>query len=123
MTTPIAADLAEQQRRFADAVRLQADPQDVLAAPVEPGLSVYRHAYSARLLAALNDNYTVLARAMGDPFETARAWRGLGDCAARGDNDAEAIRCWGKALAAYGKLGNPQADRLAGRISELRRAR
>lgn len=66
MTTLIAADLAEQQRRFADAVRLQADPQDVLAAPVEPGLSVYRHAYSARLLAALNDNYTVLARAMGD---------------------------------------------------------
>lgn len=64
-----------------------------------------------------------LARAMGDPFETARAWRGLGDCAARGDNDAEAIRCWGKALAAYGKLGNPQADRLAGRIAELRRAR
>lgn len=58
--------LADQQRRFADAVRLQADPRGVLAAPVEPGLSAYRHAYTARLLAALNDNYTVLARAMGD---------------------------------------------------------
>ncbi|MEO3690692.1 HvfC/BufC N-terminal domain-containing protein [Roseateles paludis] len=58
--------LADQQRRLADAVRLQLDPQGVLAAPVEPGLAVYRNAYSARLLAALNDNYTVLARAMGD---------------------------------------------------------
>ncbi len=58
--------LADQQRRLADAVRLQLDPQGVLAEPVEPGLAVYRNAYSARLLAALNDNYTVLARAMGD---------------------------------------------------------
>ena len=58
--------LADQQRRLADAVRLQHDPQGVLAVPVEPGLAVYRNAYSARLLAALNDNYTVLARAMGD---------------------------------------------------------
>ena len=65
MTTLIAADLAEQQRRFADAVRLQTDPQTCWP-PRWPGLSVYRHAYSARLLAALNDNYTVLARAMGD---------------------------------------------------------
>jgi hypothetical protein len=58
--------LAEQQRRLADAVRVAADPQGVLAAPVEPGLSVYRHAYTARLLSALTDNYTVLARALGD---------------------------------------------------------
>lgn len=62
----MSALLAEQQRLLADAVRLQAAPQGVLAAPVEPGLAVYRNAYSARLLAALNDNYTVLARAMGD---------------------------------------------------------
>lgn len=58
--------LAQQQRLFAQAVRQQADPAGVLAAPVEPGLSVYRHAYKARLVEALTDNYTVLARALGD---------------------------------------------------------
>jgi hypothetical protein len=31
-----------------------------------PGLEVYRHAYAARLVAALRDNYEVLHRAMGD---------------------------------------------------------
>jgi hypothetical protein len=58
--------LAEQQRRFADAIRLRADPAGVLATPLEPGLTVYRHAYRARLVEALTDNYTVLARAFGD---------------------------------------------------------
>lgn len=58
--------LAAQQRQFAEAIRVQADPAGVLAEPVEPGLSVYRHAYKARLVEALTDNYTVLARALGD---------------------------------------------------------
>lgn len=58
--------LAQQQRRLAAAIRDGADPGDLLAGDSAVGLQVYRHAYRARLAEALADNYTVLARALGD---------------------------------------------------------
>ncbi|PZP33481.1 MAG: DUF2063 domain-containing protein [Roseateles depolymerans] len=63
----MSAGLHEQQRRLAAAIRDGAEPGDgLLAGDWAAGLAVYRHAYRARLLAALRDNYTVLARALGD---------------------------------------------------------
>ncbi|WP_457322355.1 HvfC/BufC family peptide modification chaperone [Roseateles sp. P5_E11] len=56
----------QQQRRLAAAIRDGADAADLLAGDHATGLEVYRHAYRARLVAALTDNYTVLARALGD---------------------------------------------------------
>lgn len=68
--------VAEQQRRLAAAIRDEADAADLLAGDFATGLAVYRHAYRARLAEALADNYTVLARALGDDgFDTlARAY-------------------------------------------------
>lgn len=57
---------ATQQRRLAAAIRDGADARGLLAGDFAAGLAVYRHAYRARLVAALADNYTVLARALGD---------------------------------------------------------
>lgn len=54
------------QQRLAAAIRDGADADGLLAGDFGIGLAVYRHAYLARLVAALVDNYTVLARAMGD---------------------------------------------------------
>lgn len=54
------------QRQLAAAIRDGADPAGLLAGDFALGLEVYRHAYRARLAAALADNYTVLARALGD---------------------------------------------------------
>ncbi len=56
----------EQQRRLAAAIRDEADAAGLLAGEFATGLAVYRHAYRARLAEALADNYTVLARALGD---------------------------------------------------------
>ncbi len=56
----------EQQRRLAAAIRDEADAAGLLAGDFTTGLAVYRHAYRARLAEALADNYTVLARALGD---------------------------------------------------------
>lgn len=55
-----------QQLELAAAIRDGADPAGLLAGDYATGLEVYRHAYRARLAEALADNYTVLARALGD---------------------------------------------------------
>ncbi|CAM3704158.1 DNA-binding domain-containing protein [Roseateles saccharophilus] len=55
-----------QQRQLAAAIRDGDDAPGLLAGDYATGLEVYRHAYRARLAAALADNYTVLARALGD---------------------------------------------------------
>lgn len=55
-----------QQLDLAAAIRDGADPAGLLAGDFATGLEVYRHAYRARLAEALADNYTVLARALGD---------------------------------------------------------
>lgn len=68
--------LAAQQQQLAAAIRDGADAGGLLAGDHALGLEVYRHAYRARLAEALADNYTVLARALGDEgFEAlARAY-------------------------------------------------
>lgn len=58
--------LAAQQQALAAAIRDGAEPAGLLAGDWATGLAVYRHAYRARLAEALADNYTVLARALGD---------------------------------------------------------
>lgn len=57
---------ADLQQRLAAAIRDGADATGLLAGDFTLGLQAYRHAYRARLVAALNDNFTVLARALGD---------------------------------------------------------
>jgi hypothetical protein len=59
-------NVTEQQRQLAAAIRDGVDATGLLAGDFALGLDVYRHAYRARLVAALTDNYTVLARALGD---------------------------------------------------------
>lgn len=56
----------QQQQQLAAAIRDGGDATGLLAGDFALGLDVYRHAYRARLVAALADNYTVLARALGD---------------------------------------------------------
>lgn len=56
----------QQQQQLAAAIRDGADAHGLLAGDFATGLEVYRHAYRARLVEALADNYTVLARALGD---------------------------------------------------------
>jgi hypothetical protein len=56
----------QQQRQLAAAIRDGVEPAGLLAGDYATGLAVYRHAYRARLAEALADNYTVLARALGD---------------------------------------------------------
>jgi hypothetical protein len=58
--------VTHQQQRLAAAIRDGEDAAGLLAGNYATGLEVYRHAYRARLVAALADNYTVLARALGD---------------------------------------------------------
>lgn len=59
--------MQDQQLALAAAIRDGADANGLLAGDPAIGLEVYRHAYRSRLVAALADNYTVLARALGDP--------------------------------------------------------
>ena len=54
------------QQQLAAAIRDGGDAATLLAGDFATGLEVYRHAYRARLIAALADNFTVLARALGD---------------------------------------------------------
>ncbi len=56
----------QQQRQLAAAIRDGVEPAGLLAGDYATGLAAYRHAYRARLAEALADNYTVLARALGD---------------------------------------------------------
>ena len=64
-------NVAQQQQQLAAAIRDGGDVSGLLAGDFATGLEVYRHAYRARLTEALADNYTVLARALGDEaFET-----------------------------------------------------
>lgn len=57
---------AALQHCLAAAIRDGADATGLLAGDFALGLQAYRHAYRARLVAALTDNFTVLARALGD---------------------------------------------------------
>lgn len=87
----------ELQRRLAAAIRDGAEADGLLAGDFAAGLAVYRHAYRSRLVAALADNYTVLARALGDA-----AFEALG----RAYLDARPSRCpsirwFGHALADF----------------------
>ncbi len=61
------------------------------------GLEVYRHAYTARLIAALRDNYLVLHRVMGDEAFDALALRYLQAHPSR----TPSIRWFGHALADF----------------------
>lgn len=56
----------QQQQQLAAAIRDGGDATGLLVGDFALGLDVYRHAYRARLAEALADNYTVLARALGD---------------------------------------------------------
>lgn len=58
--------VTQQQLQLAAAIRDGADPAGLLAGDYALGLQAYRHAYRARLVDALTDNFTVLARALGD---------------------------------------------------------
>lgn len=60
------SDVRQQQQQLAAAIRDGSDPGHLLAGDFTTGLEVYRHAYRERLAEALADNYTVLARALGD---------------------------------------------------------
>ncbi len=57
--------LAQQQRQLRAAI-VEGVPAPGLLRGHAPWLRIYQHAYTARLLAALRDNYGVLPRAMGD---------------------------------------------------------
>jgi len=68
--------LRHQQRAFAAAITAGAPVDGLLADSPDgapPLISAYRHAYAARLTEALQDNFEILARAMGDEAFTALA--------------------------------------------------
>lgn len=88
---------AQLQQRLAAAIRDGADATGLLAGDYALGLEAYRHAYRARLVAALTDNFTVLARALGDDaFEAL----GLAYLAAR-PSQQPSIRWFGDGLADF----------------------
>lgn len=86
-----------QQAQLAAAIRGGGEADGLLAGDFATGLEVYRHAYRARLVAALTDNYTVLARALGD-----EAFDALGQAyiAAR-PSQQPSIRWFGAGLADF----------------------
>jgi len=59
-------NLQAQQQALQQAILGRNLPPQLLTQGSEPRLAVYAHAYRARLLGALRDNYEVLAMAMGD---------------------------------------------------------
>ncbi|HLO94036.1 MAG TPA: DNA-binding domain-containing protein [Burkholderiaceae bacterium] len=67
MSAP-ATSLLDTQRRMQALLLAEAPGETggLLDAASARGLAVYRHAYRARLIAALRDNYPVLAQVMGD---------------------------------------------------------
>jgi len=89
--------VAQQQHQLAAAIRDDGDAAGLLAGDFALGLEVYRHAYRARLAAALADNYTVLARALGDEAFDALAQAYI---AARPSRHPS-IRWFGHELAAF----------------------
>lgn len=87
----------QQQHLLAAAIRDGADATGLLAGDPALGLEVYRHAYRARLVAALTDNYTVLARALGD-----EAFEALGQAyLAAQPSQHPSIRWFGHELAGF----------------------
>ena len=64
--TEMCLAIQQQQQALQRAVCDAVDPDGLLMAPAALGLAIYREAYTARLAAALRDNYLVLHRAMGD---------------------------------------------------------
>lgn len=90
-------NLQAQQQALAAAIRDGVDAPGLLAGDFATGLAVYRHAYRARLVAALADNYTVLARALGDAGFAALGHAYL---AAR-PSQRPSIRWFGDALAGF----------------------
>lgn len=88
---------ADLQSHLAAAIRDGADATGLLAGDFALGLEVYRHAYRARLAAALADNFTVLARALGDEAFEALAQAYLG---AR-PSQQPSIRWFGDGLADF----------------------
>lgn len=89
--------VVQQQRQLAAAIRDEADATSLLKGDHALGLAVYRHAYRARLVAALTDNYTVLARALGDDAFDALAQAYL----AAHPSQHPSIRWFGDELAAF----------------------
>lgn len=86
-----------QQQQLAAAIRDGGDASGLLDGDFATGLEVYRHAYRARLIAALTDNYTVLARALGD-----EAFDALGQAyVAAQPSQHPSIRWFGHALADF----------------------
>ncbi|MDR7269841.1 hypothetical protein J2X20_002470 [Pelomonas saccharophila] len=89
--------VTQQQRQLAAAIRDGGDATGLLAGDHAIGLEVYRHAYRARLVAALTDNYTVLARALGD-----EAFEALGQAyLAATPSQHPSIRWFGHELAGF----------------------
>ncbi|MCV2353108.1 putative DNA-binding domain-containing protein [Paucibacter sp. B2R-40] len=104
----MSAALKIQQQAMQEAVCARADPTEPEALLQEPatGLAIYREAYSARLLAALRDNFTVLQRALGDADFDAL---GLAYIQARPSRQPS-IRWFGADLAAF--MADQYADQL-----------
>lgn len=102
MSAPSAQPtLADTQRRL-QALLLEPEPSeagDLLDAASARGLAVYRHAYRARLVAALRDNYAVLVQVMGDEDFDALA--------------ADYVEAYGSAHASIRWYGDALADFLA----------
>ncbi len=100
MSAPSAMPtLADTQRRL-QALLLAAEPPDagdLLEAASARGLAVYRHAYRARLVAALRDNYAVLVQVMGDEDFDALA----ADYVEAHGSAHASIRWYGDALAEF----------------------
>jgi len=89
--------VAAQQHQLASAIRDGGDAAGLLDGDFALGLEVYRHAYRARLVAALTDNFTVLARALGD-----EAFEALGQAyLAAQPSRHPSIRWFGHELAAF----------------------
>lgn len=93
-----AAALHRQQQRLQLEI-VGGDPSDDREGPAtaSPGLRAYRHAYRARLQAALRDNYLVLQRALGDAAFDALALRYLAAHPSR----QPSIRWFGDRLAEF----------------------
>ncbi|MEJ5999856.1 DNA-binding domain-containing protein [Paucibacter soli] len=99
-------NLQAQQQAFQRAVLGQALVPQLLGQGSEKRLAVYAHAYRARLLGALRDNYEVLALAMGDA-----AFDALGHAYIEAYPSRQAsIRWFGDALADF--MDGPYAARL-----------
>ena len=89
--------VARLQRQLAAAIRDGADAPGLLAGDARLGLAVYCHAYRARLAEALADNFTVLARALGDEAFDALAQAYI----AAHPSQHPSIRWFGHALADF----------------------